>query len=155
MDWARIFIKPEVWPLYETLHNCTYGGVRKAKYVELRWLQDKKSIKPISKRMIMNKINIVTWGKAAQFLPSTTLALGVISVYLAPAADSHSFGFQFVPPLHCIHLVHPTIYNLSPFAAHTGMSVGKAKLYGIKAETLVQHPLEHHCYSSYYLRIHT
>ena len=69
-------------------------------------------------------------GNAAQFLPSTTLALGVIFVYLAPAADSHSFGFQVVPPLHCVHTVHSTLYNLSPFATHKGMSVGEAKLYG-------------------------
>ena len=67
---------------------------------------------------------------AALFLPSTTLALGVIFVYLAPAADSHSFGFQVVPPLHCVHTVHSTLYNLSPFATHKGMSVGEAKLYG-------------------------
>ena len=32
-------------------------------------------------------------GNAAQFLPSTTLALGGIFVFLAPAADSHTFGF--------------------------------------------------------------
>ena len=69
-------------------------------------------------------------GNAAQFLPSTTLALGVIFVYLAPAADSHSFGFQVVSPLHCVHTVHSTLYNLSPFATHKGMSVGEAKLYG-------------------------
>ena len=69
-------------------------------------------------------------GNAAQFLPSTTLALGVIFVYLAPAADSHSFGFQVVSPLHCVHNVHSILYNLSPFATHKGMSVGEAKLYG-------------------------
>ena len=64
---------------------------------------------------------------AALFLSSTTFALGVIFVYLAPAADSHNFGFQVVPPLHCIH---STLYNLSPFGTHKGMSVGEAKLYG-------------------------
>ena len=69
-------------------------------------------------------------GNTAQFLQSTSLALGVIFVYLAPTIDSHSFGFRVVPPLHCVHTVHSTLYNLSPFATHKGMSVGEAKLYG-------------------------
>ena len=72
-------------------------------------------------------------GNAAQFLPSTTLALGVIFVYLAPATDSHSFGSQVIPPLHCVHTVHSTLYNLSLLATHTGMSVGEAKLYSNKS----------------------
>ena len=69
-------------------------------------------------------------GNAAQFLLSTTLTLGVFFVYLVPAADSHSFVFQVVPPFHCVHTDHYTLYNLSPFTTHTGMSVGEAKLYG-------------------------
>ena len=37
-------------------------------------------------------------GAELRFLPITTLALKVIFVYLASASDSHSFGFQVVPP---------------------------------------------------------
>ena len=38
-------------------------------------------------------------------------------MYLAPAGDSHSFGFQVVPPLHCVH-------TLRSLPIHTNAKLG-------------------------------
>ena len=59
----------------------------------------------------------VEGGNTAHSLLHTTLALGVFFVYVAPVADSHSFGFSIISPLHCDRL-SPTIWTIPMFATH-------------------------------------